>query len=451
MGIMGAIMPAAPMAEPAVTTSKNPIRRVFALRDFRLLFGGTATSILGDQFYLIATPWLVLQMTNDPLALGFVTALGGIPRAVLMLLGGAFVDRFSQRAVMIASDVLRMIFTGLLAVAVLTGTVQLWMLYLISLGFGLVAGFAVPAGNSIVPMLVEERDLQAGNSVILGSTQIAGFIGPTLAGILIGGLSKSMQGVGVAYAVDAASFLLSAAALLLMRTGKRGAIARPDAPNDGIMSSIFSGIKFLWQDPALRLMFVVVTAVNFLFIGPMLIGIPVLANQYLKEGAVAFGLLVSGVAGGNLIGYILAAQLPRPGGKVIRILLLAGLAVFGLAVGAMGFIRSTTMLFIIIFLLGLGNGYIVILVLTWIQSRTPRDMLGRMMSMLMLTNTGLSPVSQAASGAVMKVSFTGLFVLAGTGLLFVPLWIARQPGLKAISDGLAMDNNYAKELVNSDE
>jgi hypothetical protein len=90
-------------------------------------------------------------------------------------------------------------------------------------------------------------------------------------------------------------------------------------------------------------------------------------------------------------------------------------------------------------------------VLTWIQSRTPREMLGRMMSMLMLTNTGLSPVSQAVSGAVMKVSFAGLFVLAGTGLLFVPLWIARQPGLKAISEGLATDNNYAKELVNSDE
>ena len=171
-------MSAAPIVESPGTLPKNPIARVLSLRDFRLLLGGTATSILGDQFYLIATPWLVLQLTDDPLVLGLVIALGGIPRAIFMLIGGALTDRFSPRAILIASDLLRMIFTGLLAAAAFTGTVSLWMLYAISLGFGLVAGFAVPAGNSIVPLLVEERDLQAGNSVILGSTQLAGFVGP---------------------------------------------------------------------------------------------------------------------------------------------------------------------------------------------------------------------------------------------------------------------------------
>jgi MFS family permease len=448
---MGAIMPAASMAESADRRSKNPIRRVFALRDFRLLFGGTAASILGDQFYLIATPWLVLQMTHDPLALGFVIALGGIPRAILMLVGGAVTDRFSPRAILIASDFLRLVLTGWMAIAVFTGSIQLWMLYAISLGFGLVAGFAIPAGNSIVPMLVEERDLQAGNSVILGSNQIAGFVGPTLAGLLIGGLSTSSTGVGLAYAVDAASFGVSAFALLLMHTGRRKGPAPSAARPDGILQSILSGWKFLWEDQALRLMFLVVSAVNFLFIGPVLIGIPVLANEYLPEGAVAFGLLVSAVAGGNLIGYFLAAQLPRPGGKVLRILLLAALAAFGLAIGSMAFIRSTAVLFVIISFLGLGNGYIVILFLTWIQSRTPRDMLGRMMSMLMLTNTGMSPLSQAVSGAMIKWSLPGLFVMAGAGLVLVPLWTAFQPGLKAVSEELSVTNQYAKDLENADD
>jgi MFS family permease len=426
-------------------SSKNPITRVFALRDFRLLAGGTATSILGDQFYLIATPWLVLQMTNDPLVLGLVIALGGIPRAVFMLIGGALTDRFSPRAILIASDVMRMMITAFLALVVFTGTVQMWMVYMVSLGFGLVAGFAIPAGNSIVPLLVEERDLQAGNSVILGSTQLAGFIGPTLAGLLIGGLSNSHTGVALAYGVDSLSFAVSAAALLFMNTGRSGALGLAAEKTDGILRSILTGMKFLWDDQALRLMLVVVTAVNFLFIGPVLIGIPVLADHYLPEGAVAFGLLVSSVAGGNLIGYILAAQLPRPGGKFIRIFLLVAMAAFGIAIGSLGFIRLTAVLFVIIFLLGLGNGYITILVLTWIQSRTPRAMLGRMMSMLMLTNTGLSPVSQAVSGAVIKWSFPGLFVLAGAGLLLVPLWTASQPGLKAVSEGLAEDNNSMKD------
>ena len=74
---------------------KSPMARVMSLRDFRLLFGGATTSLLGDQFALIATPWLVLKLTGDPLALGIVLALEGIPRAVFMLLGGAITDRIS--------------------------------------------------------------------------------------------------------------------------------------------------------------------------------------------------------------------------------------------------------------------------------------------------------------------------------------------------------------------
>ena len=152
------------------TKTQNPMARVMGLRDFRLLFGGTATSLLGDQFALIATPWLVLMLTGDPMALGIVLALEGIPRAVFMLLGGAITDRISPRLVMLIADVVRLVLTGLLALAIFTGTVQVWMLYAFGLGFGLVAGFAIPAENSIVPMLVKDDDLQAGNSIIMGIT-----------------------------------------------------------------------------------------------------------------------------------------------------------------------------------------------------------------------------------------------------------------------------------------
>jgi len=152
--------------------------RVMSLRDFRLLFAGTTTSLLGDQFALIATPWLVLQLTGDPLALGVVLALEGIPLAIFMLLGGAITDRLSPRLIMLISDVIRFVLTGLMALVVFTGNIQIWMLFAFSLGFGLVAGFAIPAENSIVPMLVEEQDLQAGNSIIMGVTQLTGFVGP---------------------------------------------------------------------------------------------------------------------------------------------------------------------------------------------------------------------------------------------------------------------------------
>jgi MFS family permease len=424
-----------------VILRKNPMARVFSITDFRLLFGGATASILGDQFALIATPWLVLQLSHDPLALGLVIALGGVPRAVFMLLGGAVTDRFSPRRIMIASDVLRLGLTFLMALAVLTGTVQLWMVFAFNLGFGLVAGFAIPATNSIVPMLVEDRDLQTGNSIILGSNQLVGFVGPTVAGLLIAGFSHSLLGIGLAYGLDAASFALSAGALLLMRGGG-GLPAASGIPSAhaSIWASILVGLKYLWNDKALRLMFLVVTAVNFLFIGPLLVGIPVLANRYLPGGAIAFGLLVSALAGGNLAGYLLAAQLPRPGGKVMKYFLLAGLAVFGVIIASLGFIRSTEVDFGLMILLGLGNGYFIIIALTWIQSRTPKEILGRTMSTLMLSTTGLSPISQAISGAAIKGNIAALFVSAGVLILLVPIWVAGRPELDAFSESLVIKN-----------
>jgi MFS family permease len=414
---------------------KKPMLRVMSLRDFRLLFAGTTTSLLGDQFALIATPWLILQLTGDPLALGIVLALEGIPRAVFMLLGGAITDRLSPRLIMLIADAIRFVLTGLMAFVVFAGAVQIWMLYAFGLGFGLVAGFAVPAENSIVPMLVKEQDLQAGNSIMMGIAQLVGFVGPTVAGILIGGYSNSSLGIGLAFALDAVSFAVSAACLWLIRTGSR---RQPSGESsESVWTSILTGMKYLWTDKALWMMFLVLTAVNFLLVGPLLVGIPVLADQRLPEGAVAFGLLMSAYAGGNLVGYLIAGSLPRPSGLTMRVIMIALIAAFGAVIGSLGFIPWTWVDFGLLLLLGLGNGYIAIILFTWMQTRTPKEMLGRMMSILMFSNTGLVPVSQAISGAVSKWDLDVLFTSAGALVLLVTLWTAFQPGLKAFSESLA--------------
>lgn len=415
---------------------KNPMLKVMSLRDFRLLFSGATTSMLGDQFALIATPWLVLKLTGDPLALGIVLALEGIPRAIFMLLGGAITDRISPRFIMLLSDIIRFVLTALMALVVLTSTVQMWMLYAFGLSFGLVAGFAIPAGNSIVPMLVEEQDLQGGNSLMMGASQLVGFIGPTFAGILIGRFSQSLLGIGLAFAIDAVSFAVSALTLWIMHEGGKRQSAAESNQKENVWASILAGIKYLWKDHALRILFLVMMAVNFLFVGPLLVGIPVLASQRLPEGAVAFGLLMSAYAGGNLGGYLLAGSVRRPTGKTMQFLLIILLGAFGLALAAFGFIRSTWVDFSLMLLLGIGNGYISITLFTWMQTRTPREMLGRMMSMLMLASSGLVPISQAVSGALSKWSLTSLFVGGGAAILLVTFWAALQPELKTFSNSM---------------
>jgi MFS family permease len=321
-----------------------------------------------------------------------------------------------------------------------TGTVQMWMVFAFSLGFGLVAGFAVPAGNSIVPMLVKEKDLQAGNSIVMGAGQLVGFIGPFMAGILIGRYSESFFGIGLAFAIDAVTFAISAVMLWLMRGGGKLSVSADDPEKESVWIAIMAGLKYVWDDQALRLIFLVIAAVNFLFVGPILVGIPVLADQRLAEGAVAFGLLMSAFAVGNLVGFVLAGALPRPDGRTMRFFMIGLLAIFGIVTGLVGFINLTWVDFGLMLLLGLGNGYVTIILFTWIQTRAPKEMLGRIMSLLMLSSAGLVPVSQAISGAVITWNLILLFVLAGGLIVLVTIWTAFQPALVTFSEGLSTSN-----------
>jgi len=413
--------------------AQNPMLKVLSIRDFRLLWIGSATSVLGDQFTFIATPWLVLQLTNDPLVLGTILALEGIPRAVFILIGGAITDRLSPRAIILASDIIRMILTALMALVVFTGTVQLWMLYAFGLGFGLVAGFAIPASNSIVPMLVGDEELQAGNSISMGTLQLIGFVGPTLAGILIAKYANSPMGSAIAFTVDAISFAVSALTLWLIRGARQRA---EHLANESVWASIGTGMRYLWNESTLRFMFIIISLLNFLFVGPLLVGIPVLAAQRLPEGAMAFGLLVSAYAGGNLLGYLVSGALPRPSGKFLTAFLVALISAFGLVLIGLGWLTNTWLDFALMFAVGVGNGYIALMFITWIQQRTPKDMLGRMMSILMLSNIGLAPISQAAAGAVSEWSLTGLFLSTGGLIVLLGIWIATQPALRTLSESM---------------
>src|SRR6266852_5874381 len=136
---------------------QKPVQRPagpLSVRNFRLLWIGEGISLLGDQFYMIALPWLVLQLTGSALALGTVMALAGIPRALFMLVGGALVDRFSPRAVMLASNLARLVLVALLSALVLTNHIRLEMLYGFALAFGLADAFYYPGQSAIVPQLL---------------------------------------------------------------------------------------------------------------------------------------------------------------------------------------------------------------------------------------------------------------------------------------------------------
>ena len=110
-----------------------PLWRPLTARDFRLLFVGQSVSLFGDQFYLVALPWLTLKLTGSGLALGTVLMVGGGTRAVFQLVGGALSDRFSQRTILLVSNLVRAAVTALIAVIALLGVTRLWHLIVLSL------------------------------------------------------------------------------------------------------------------------------------------------------------------------------------------------------------------------------------------------------------------------------------------------------------------------------
>lgn len=413
------------------------LHTVFGLADFRRLFAGVTTSHLGDQFALIATPWLVLQLTGDPLTLGIVLALEGAPRAVFMLVGGAVTDRFSPRATMLICDIIRFALTALMALAILSGRIEMWMVYAFALGVGLVAGFAVPAGNSIVPMVVEEKDLEAGNAAVMGGAQVVGFVGPVAAGILIGTYTDSLAGVGIAFVIDALTFIFSALMFWQMQSVSVSGRGQDQDSDGHIWSFVSAGLEYVWQKETMRVTFLIVAAINLLFVGPLMVGIPVLAVQRLPEGASAFGLLIAGFSIGNLAGYLLAGTLPKPGGNTIRVFLIVLLAAFACSLGVLGVSSSTWIDFAILLGLGIGNGYVTIILISAIQGNTPKHMLGRIMGLFMFSSMGLVPISQAVSGAISRSDLTLLFMLTAALMVMVTIWATFQPSLSAISKALS--------------
>ena len=412
--------------------TNNSSVNVLRIRNFRLLWIGEGISLLGDQFYLIALPWLVLSLTGNALAVGTVLATAGIPRALFMLVGGALTDRFTPRKLMISSNLARLILTGLLAALVLTNLIQLWMLYISALLFGLVDAFFFPAQTSMVPKLVTRDQLQAGNALIQGTAQLSLFVGPILAGGLIswleGGATHSVSGIAFAFALDSLSFLASIITLGLMRL--EPADASTEKTNGGVLASIRQGLLYVWHDATLKIVFPIVMGLNLLINGPFAVGIPVISRTRFPEGVAAFGLILSLFGGGALLGTVLAGLLPKLPKRSIGTVSLSVISVMGIGLAVIGFSPTMYVAATAALVMGIANGYANIMLITWLQQKVAPEMIGRIMSLVMFAAIGLNPVSTALAGALIGLNAAVLLVGAGILMTLFTLSAAFSPAVR---------------------
>ena len=386
-------------SRPIVSNLLVPLK----IRDFRLLFSGQMISTIGDMFYAVALPWLMLSSGYSPQELGIVLAAYGIPRVGTLLLGGFLSDRLGSRNVMLLADCMRALLTGILVLLVITGNTQMWQLCSVAVFLGAFAGLFLPAYYAILPEILNNDELQAGNALNTSTLQLALLIGSGLAGLVVSHLQPAS-----AFGVDACTFVVSAITLAVMHHGRKVSKLKttPDdqfaslSPNSSEETSTLAPEISFWQLlrswRLLQVAFLVIIFGNFLFSGLFEVALPALARNQLSVGASGYGILLALFGGGSLLGGLVAGGL----GKISYrgMLMLTLIMILGIIYALIPFLGGFQGAALLLASAGFTNGMLTVLAFTIIQQRAPHHLLGRLMGVFLFASLGLYPFSVAIAG-----------------------------------------------------
>src|SRR6266545_6478862 len=370
-----------PQTEAAVSPAAAARPRpwsIFSSTSFRKLWLATILSGFGDFFSYVAMAWLVLQLTGSGVALGSVLLVQALPRAVLMIVGGASADRLSPRLTMLGSMGVRAAFVTPLAILVITQRVQMWEVYGTAFVLGVVGAFFLPALTSTLPKIVADRELEPGNAVINVTMQGTVVLGP-----VIGGLIVTALGVGWAFAADAACFALGFLFVLWLPAARRTA--------GGLGGQIVAGLRYAWADTGIRVTLIVIAVIDFAANASIGVGLPTLAHARLGAGAAGFGILLGAWGVGATMGALGAGFVPPP--KRFGWLIVGLCAWLGVGIGAIGLLPSLVPAALLMAFSGVGTGVVNTYGLSWLQRRTDPAMVGRVMSIVMLASMGPTPLA----------------------------------------------------------
>jgi MFS family permease len=360
------------------------VQGVFRHRDFRLLLAGQSASTLGDRIVLVA---LALYVTDigSPSDVGIVLAAHALPLVAFLLIGGVWADRLPRHRVMLATDLIRFALHALLAVLIFTGGVEIWAIAVIEALFGMAEAFFRPAYTGLVPQTVPESEIQQAKATLGSVETLTEFAGPALATALVLGV-----GPGSAFAIDAATFLVSAAFLVRLRPRERGAI--------GERSTVVTELREGWVEVRSRdWIWVIILAFSLALLtsfGPwQTLGPTVSLEQY--DNRATFGIAASAVGLGTIIGAVVGFRWrprhPLRTGMLLTLPWPVSLAAFALGL--------PVPLVLLIFLLdGVGVALFGIWWETALAERVPPHVLSRVTAYDWMGSLALLPLGYVLAG-----------------------------------------------------
>jgi MFS family permease len=388
-------------------TNLREIRRVLGHRDFRFLWMAQSASVLGDNIVLVALALFVIGLTGSATDLGLVLAAYALALVAFLLIGGVWADRLPRHRLMMATDLARFALHGVLAGLILSGSVRIWQVVAIEALFGSAEAFSRPAANGLLPQTVPEADIQPATAITGMSANVAEFVGPALATALVLG-----AGAGWAFALDAATFLCSAALLARVRprarvlaaadptaaaleasepTGTAGAAA---ASREGLWAGIRAGSREVRSRTWVWATLVSFCVALFCGLAPWFVLGPLVARQQyghvsvygLIEAALGFGTIL-----GSLTGVVWRPRYPMR---------LAMLAILLWPAAAILFASGLTLALVLpaTVIAGIGIALFDVWWLTALAERIPPDSLSRVSSYDWTVSYGLMPFGYILAG-----------------------------------------------------
>jgi MFS family permease len=363
--------------------------RALRHRNFRLFFSGQLVSLVGTWMQTVAQAWLVLKLSNSPMALGVVAFAGYMPVVMVALFAGAVVDRIDRRRLIIATQTILMLSALVLAALTFAGVVRVEYVIALAAVNGVVNAFDMPARQAFVVEMVGRDDLP--NAIAMNSMVFNGarMVGPALAGLLI-----ALIGVAGCFLLNGVSYLAVIWGLFVMEIAPREALAFGAT----LIRRVREGLAYVWgHRPTLYLL--VLVAINSGFGIQYTVLVPFFARDLLHSGARGYGFLVAAQGLGAVIGAV-AMNSRASSARALRQNLVFGIFCSAAAIFTFGASPWMALSLVAQTLVGLGLMHHMVTTNTMLQLFVSDELRGRVMSIYTLSFIGTAPAGSLGVGWV---------------------------------------------------
>lgn len=396
----------------AMTAAPVASRPAYRSAQYVRYLTGQAVSIIGDQIWYVALSWAAVKLASPAVA-GVILSVSSIPRILLMLFGGVFVDRFGPRRIMMSTNLICAV-TMVAAAGIALWSPSIVLLIAVAIVFGAADALFMPASGAMAPLLLEKDQFASGSAL----RELAGRAALTV-GAPLGGALVVTGGLPLAAAVNAVTFGISLAALWTVRPRTVDAATAPVPAKT--TAALRDGFAYLRRTPVVAGLMLVSLLVNIGFVGPMNVGLA-LVSEDRGWGSAGIGWLLAGFGVGAALSALTLLKL-KPRGRVGWVIA-AGAAAQGVSLLALGLVPSLALGVVCTAVTGLSGGLMAVTSGTVITTVTDDAYRGRVSSVSMFANVGLSPLAVAGCGVLvaatsLETAFAISGAMGGIGALLV--------------------------------